>query len=853
LKLIAENAKARGVTPRRGNNVQGKVLMSIRGFGAALCVAAPFAAVASQAFAAGPPIIQVAPLVVVGVTPLGGEVNVDKAPAPIQTITARQLDHSHVLDLSAFMARELRGVYVNDVQNNPLQPDINYRGFTASPLLGTPQGLSVYVDGVRFNQPFGDVVSWDLIPRQAISDVMLAPGSNPLFGLNTLGGALSIRTKDGRHDPGGMLQVSYGSYNRRLAEAEVGGARGDFDAYATVSRFADDGWRGASPSNATQAFGKLGWSHDRTRIALSGAYARTDLTGNGLQEQRLLAADRSSIYTKPDITRNKSGLANLTFRHDAGGGLSISGNAYVRAIRTHTLNGDINDDSLTESVYQPNAAERAALAAAGFTGFPAAGESAANTPFPSWRCIANALLNSEPNETCNGLINRTATHQHDAGAGGQLTWRSNLRGRENLLVLGAAYKESHAHFVQSSQFGYLAADRGIIPVDSFADGTQDSENAFDARVDLTGRTRTFSVFVADTLDLTPDLSVTLSGRYDSDRVRNRDAITPGGGPGSLDGRHTFDRFNPAFGATWRLNEALTTYASLSQGGRSPSVIELGCADPANPCRLPNALAGDPPLKQVRTVTAEVGGRGTIFGLTWNLGVFRAENHHDILFVADDVSGFGYFKNFGRTRREGAELGLSRQWGPVSAGLNYTYLQATYRIAETIGGAGNSTNDLGPGFAGDIQIRPGDRIPLTPKHLLKVQLGWEVTPEFTVSADMQAQSGVYARGNENNRHQPDGVFYLGPGKTKGYAVFNLGADWRPTSALKLFVQVSNLFDTTYNTAAQLGATGLTANGAFIARPFAGPVIGGERPVVSATFYAPGAPRMVWAGVRYAFGR
>jgi len=249
----------------------------------------------------------------------------------------------------------------------------------------------------------------------------------------------------------------------------------------------------------------------------------------------------------------------------------------------------------------------------------------------------------------------------------------------------------------------------------------------------------------------------------------------------------------------------------------------------------------------------MGGRGTIFGLTWNLGLFRAENHHDILFVADDVSGFGYFKNFGRTRREGAELGLSRQWGPVSAGLNYTYLQATYRIAETIGGAGNSTNDLGPGFAGDIQIRPGDRIPLTPKHLLKVQLGWEVTPEFTVSADMQAQSGVYARGNENNRHQSDGVFYLGPGKTKGYAVFNLGADWRPASALKLFVQVSNLFDRTYNTAAQLGATGLTANGAFIARPFAGPVIGGERPVVSATFYAPGAPRMVWAGVRYAFGR
>ena len=85
------------------------------------------------------------------------------------------------------------------MQGNPFQPDVNYRGYTASPLLGTPQGLSVYMDGVRLNQPFGDVVSWDLIPRLAICHRSpLMPGSNPLFGLNTLGGALAMQTKDGR-------------------------------------------------------------------------------------------------------------------------------------------------------------------------------------------------------------------------------------------------------------------------------------------------------------------------------------------------------------------------------------------------------------------------------------------------------------------------------------------------------------------------------------------------------------------------------------------------------------------------------------------------------------------------------
>ena len=113
------------------------------------------------------------------------------------------------------MNRALGSVYVNDIQNNPLQPDVNYRGYTASPLLGTPQGMSVYMDGVRLNQPFGDVVSWDLIPREAISTMTLMPGSNPVFGLNTLGGALAVRTKDGFTDPGYSVELNYGSNSRR--------------------------------------------------------------------------------------------------------------------------------------------------------------------------------------------------------------------------------------------------------------------------------------------------------------------------------------------------------------------------------------------------------------------------------------------------------------------------------------------------------------------------------------------------------------------------------------------------------------------------------------------------------------
>ncbi len=145
---------------------------------------------------------------VVSVAPLPGTtVSRDDVPMNVQTATAKDIANSGAIDLSDFMNRNLNGVYVNNNQENPFQPDLNYRGYTASPLLGTPQGMSVYVDGVRQNQPFGDVVAWDLIPKVAIEEMALVPGSDPVFGLNTLGAAVTVRTKDGRSAPGTSLSV----------------------------------------------------------------------------------------------------------------------------------------------------------------------------------------------------------------------------------------------------------------------------------------------------------------------------------------------------------------------------------------------------------------------------------------------------------------------------------------------------------------------------------------------------------------------------------------------------------------------------------------------------------------------
>ncbi|MDL2358588.1 MAG: TonB-dependent receptor, partial [Pseudomonadota bacterium] len=518
--------------------------------------------------------------------------------------------------------------------------------------------------------------------------------------------------------------------------------------------------------------------------------------------------------------------------------------------------GDINEGALDQSVYQPSAAERTALAAAGYSGFPASSANAANTPFPSWRCIGQALLRDQPAEKCNGLLNRTDSSQQNYGLSGQLTWLGTLAGQANRLVAGGGYDASRTHFTQSSQLGYLNPDRSITGVNAYGDGVSGGNvdgTPYDRRVDLAGRIHTWSVFASDTLSIRDQLHLTLAGRYNATTIKNRDQIHADGDSASLSGDQRFARFNPAIGATWSPNRAVNLYAGVGESSRAPTAIELGCANPEQPCKLPNAMAGDPPLKQVLTRTLELGLRGTAAGrVQWNAGLFSARNRDDVLFVADNQAGFGYFRNFGQTRRRGLELGLSGHVAKFNLGGQFTLLDATYQSAETVNGSGNSSNDSAaagaPGTDGTIAIRPGDRIPLIPRQLLKLFADFTPSAGVVFNAGMVAVSSSLARGNENNAHQADGKYYLGPGRSAGYAVFNLGASVRLAPSWQLLAQVNNVFDTRYATAAQLGPTGFDANGHFVARPF----VGNNDAVRQSTFFAPGAPRLFWAAVRYTFG-
>ncbi len=813
------------------------------------CVfALSLSSLADQASAATETIIS-PPVEIIGITVLPGTgLNKEQIPAAVQTTNSKDMEKSGALNISDFFNRYLGSVHVNDVQGNPFMNDVNYRGYTASPLLGTPQGLSVYLDGVRLNQPFGDVVMWDLIPKSAISSVTLMSGSNPLFGLNTLGGALSLQTKDGLHDAGTSLELGAGSYARRNVSIEHGGANEQgLDWYFTADNYQEDGWRDASPSKLRRFFGKLGWHDSKSELKLGYAWASSEMTGNGSQEQQLLDNRYSSVFTLPDVTKNRASFVNLEARTNLGDTFQLLGNAYYRNTHTATTNGDLNEDALGESLYYTGqTADKNWLLAHGYNPVIESSNNRTSSafPFPSLRCIAQAGTNTEPNEKCTGIITNTSTRQQNYGLSAQLSSLIRAPGYSNQMVFGAAYDASRTSFNQASQFGYLNPDRSITAVNAYADGTQNSENAFDQRVNLDGQTRTWSLFGSDTLTLADAWHLTMSARYNNTSLKNTDrlypynnATTKGAQRGSLDGDHVFRRFNPAVGVSYVVSPAMNIYAGYSESSRAPTSIELGCADPDFGCRLPNSMAGDPALKQVISKTWEAGLRGKLPGkMVWNAGVFRGTNEDDILFVANSAAT-GYFKNFGQTSRQGFEAGIANSQDNFSYGLNYTWLKASYQSADILGSQNNSLANA----SANISVKPGDLIPLIPRQIFKAHANYEFNAQTSASIEVLGVGKSFVRGNENNAHAPDGLTNFGSGNMPGYAVVSLSASYRPNPQWKFSVNISNLSDQRYYTAGQLGPYAITANGGYSNSDSKG-----------TSFYTPSAPRMIWLGVRYSFG-
>jgi outer membrane receptor protein involved in Fe transport len=726
---------------------------------------------------------------IVGTTPLPGSgVPRDQVPSNVQGLGTSRLAEIGARSLPDLLGSSLGSVHVTETQGNPYQMEVSFRGYTASPLLGQPQGLSVFLDGVRINEGFGDIVNWDLVPRNALASLTLVPGSNPVFGLNTLGGALALATRSGDTHPGTEAEATLGSSGRRDLELSHGRKIGE-DTYLFVATdlFNEDGWRDESPSRVRQVFIKLNGEDGPLDWSLSFNGADNRLIGNGLLPESMLTFSRSQIYTRPDETSNRLGALSLRVGQDLGEGLRVEALAYHRRLDARTVNGDLND------AYDPGNADPLQVVAE------------------------------------SGVENRTRSRQRSDGLA--LQW--NLQEDARLVNVGVSLDRSRTRFAQTEAEGFLDATRAV-------DVTEPEET----NASLSGRSRTGSLYASLSERLAQGLTLSASGRYNHTRVTTVDVGRAELGLGTqLDSDHTFTSFNPALGATWALDPSTTAYGGVSQGSRAPSPIELGCSDPLNPCVLPNALQADPPLKQVVARTIEAGLRGRLdSGWRWNVGVFSSGNRDDILFISNGQAA-GYFANVGKTRRQGLEAGLQGRSGPIDLALSYTRLAASYRTGHCQVAQANSSAETSAACTGDdeIEVRPGDRLPGVPANLLKLDLGWRPMAGLRLSAQVQAQSGATLRGNDNGQHQPDGVDFLGQGRVPGFAVLNLQAQWKLGSGWALVGKVNNALDRRYASGGALAENAFDASG----------TLQDPADWRSESFLAPGAPRSVSVALQWQF--
>lgn len=708
---------------------------------------------------------------VVAVTPLHGSgVPRLHLPANVQVLSGERLWPGST-DLAWTLAAGVGSLHVSEAQGGTFQPDLVFRGFGGSPLLGASEGLAVYLDGVRANEPFGDVLNWDALPPMSLESINVMPGSNPLFGLNALGGAISLRTRDGFTTTGTRLSALGGSFGRTRGEGDIGLYRGAWAGYLAASLLAENGWRDFSPSILRRGFGKASWRSAASRVEVSGVAAGNDMIGNGAAPVGLLDDDRAAVFTHPDRTDHD--LTGVTLRADRfwSSTLRLEAMSYYRGTRLGTLNGDGDDDE--EDDDEDELDEDDAPGEAEF----------------------------------DGVLNRSRTRSRATGAMVQLVSTRPLGRRTNHLVTGIAGDRASSRFAFSAELGTLLPNRGVSGGGVFED---------DDAVGLRTRTGTIAIFVTDTLDLTPALHVTGGARIHWSTVRLRDQIGT-----SLNGDHAFRRLNPSVGATWDVSRRVNVFGGFNQSSRVPTPVELTCADPEDPCRLPNAFVADPPLDMPVASTWEGGLRGAAGRGSWSLALFDTRVDDDLIFVSSGPRrGQGHFENVTRTRRRGVEADATWRVARLSLSSSYTWQRATYADAFTV------PSQFHPEAQDqELAVSPGDLLPGVPAHVARLSVLARMTSRLDVATSVRAQGSQVYRGDEANR-----LPRLG-----GFAVLDLQARHRLGRRATLVAQVNNLLNQEYATFGVLGSADLL----------------GESYDDEARFVSPAPPRAAWIGVELAF--
>jgi outer membrane receptor protein involved in Fe transport len=737
-------------------------------------------------------------------TPLSGTgVDADKVPAAVTTIDSQEIAGTNSLSVVKALSQYTPSVQVQDVAGNTFQPDVYFHGFDASPVSGTPQGLAVYQNGVRINEAFGDTVNWDLIPTSAVRTIDVI-SNNPAFGLNALGGALSIQMKDGFTFQGTTVDVMGGSYGRAQSSLQWGKQVGNYAAYLAVEGAQDDGYRDSSGSQIRRLYGDIGYKAEQAELHLNFGLADNYFGATAAAPAELLNQSWRSVYTTPQWSRTQVGYVNATAAVDVTPTWTLQANAHVRSFFQSTADGNSTD---AQTCTDPGflCFNDAVTPANGLNGQPLA------NPFPS-----NATL---------GEIDRTTTQTTSVGTTVQATNTDKLFGHDNHFVIGGSLDYGVTNFGASAELGTVDPDYFVAGSGIFLGPSGDPVS--DGPVSLHTTNTYTGLYALDTFDATDKLSISTGGRLNVARIRLEDQLG-----GSLDGDYTYTRFNPLLGATYRINSDVTVYAGYSEANRAPTPLELGCANPVQPCIIASFLVSDPPLEQVVARTFETGLRGThgygenVGTLSWKLGVFRTSTQNDILNVPDPVQqGFGYFKNVGTTLRQGVDAEVAFTADRFNLHASYSYINATFQNAVTLG-----SNSPFADANGNIYVQPGDQIPMVPHNTFKLGGDYSVTKDFKIGGNLLVVGSQYYAGDGSNQFE----------KLPAYSVVNATASYQITANVQVYMQVNNVFDNRYYTYGTFFDTTAIPNFGNGGNPFTDP-----------RTLSPAQPRSVYAGLKATF--
>ena len=733
----------------------------------------------------------------------GSSIDVDKIPASVNFVDAARIARTGSMNITDALSQQVPGVSISEVAGNPFQPNVEFRGFVASPVAGTPQGLAVYQNGVRINEAFGDTVNWDLIPTAAIKSISVVT-NNPAFGLNALGGAVNVQMKDGFNYHGAEVDTMGGSFGRTQSSVQWGKqVDGNFAVYGALEGLHDNGFRNFSASDLRRFYGDVGYKNENSEFHVNMGVADNKFGAAATTPVELLQQYWGATYTTPQTSNNRVGYVNLTGKVEATPTWTVDGSAHVRVFDQKATDGNPTGT-------RPCAADATQLCF-GDDSTPANGLNGAQLGNPF---APGAVL---------GEIDRTTTHSTSLGFSLQATNNDQLFGHNNHFVVGTSFDYSVTRFGASAELGTIGSNYVVSGGGIFLGQSGDPVSIGPVALRTTNQYN--GLYALDTFDVTNAFSLTGGGRFNYARIELQDQIGT-----ALNGNETFTRFNPIIGGTYKITSDVTAYAGYSEANRVPTPLELGCADPARPCIIAAFLVSDPPLKQVVSRTVEAGFRGShelnIGTLGWKLGAFRATNSDDILAIPSPaLQGFGYFQNVGSTRRQGIEAQVNLQSKTLQFYASYALVDA--RFLDTLQVGSNSP------FAdanGNVQILPGNRIPAIPRNRIKAGFDYSITDALKVGGDALFVSDQYFVGDESNQAQ----------RLPSYTVFNAHASYQIDKRFQIYGRVDNIFDNRYATYGTFFDTGAVPNFANGGAPFA-----------DARSLSPARPRAFYAGLKATF--